>query len=192
MAPRPIACQAHSQSTIEPRSEIRFFWRQQPSRPVLELRSGAYLREAPGGSGSDAEAIAQATDLRRVPSLAARGPDARRRRPWRAFGEVRGRDDSSSLPRPIVRRAVQPRLRPGARAGKTITVGGEVRLVELAAYWRTRKAPNRLGSFNRGYTRRMNGRSAVGSTSAMAPLGMALVISRSKPEIIVNSASAAP
>ena len=38
----------------------------------------------------------------------------------------------------------------------------------------------------------MNGRSAVGSTSTMAPFGIACVMSRSKPEIMVKSASAAP
>src|SRR6516225_1499232 len=38
----------------------------------------------------------------------------------------------------------------------------------------------------------MNGRSPVGSTSTMAPFAMACVISRSKPEIMVKSANAAP
>src|SRR6516225_199489 len=38
----------------------------------------------------------------------------------------------------------------------------------------------------------MNGRSPVGSTSTMAPFAMACMISRSKPEIMVKSANAAP
>src|SRR6266516_769325 len=38
----------------------------------------------------------------------------------------------------------------------------------------------------------MNGRSPVGSTSTNAPLGIACVMSTSKPEIMVKSASAAP
>ena len=38
----------------------------------------------------------------------------------------------------------------------------------------------------------MNGRAAVGSTSTSAPFGIALVISTSKPDIMVKSASAAP
>ena len=38
----------------------------------------------------------------------------------------------------------------------------------------------------------MQGRSAVGSTSTCAPLAIASVMSTSKPEIIVKSASAAP
>ena len=39
---------------------------------------------------------------------------------------------------------------------------------------------------------RMKGRSAVGSISTVAPLGMAPRYRQSKPEIIVKSASAAP
>ena len=45
---------------------------------------------------------------------------------------------------------------------------------------------------NTDYSRRMNGRSAVGSTSTIAPFGIACVISISNPEIMVKSASAAP
>src|SRR5215475_11227054 len=39
---------------------------------------------------------------------------------------------------------------------------------------------------------RMNGRSPVGSTSTHAPFGIACVMSKSKPEIMVKSAKAAP
>src|SRR5262249_61181447 len=39
---------------------------------------------------------------------------------------------------------------------------------------------------------RMNGRSPVGSTSTKAPFGITCVMSKSKPEIMVKSASAAP
>ena len=38
----------------------------------------------------------------------------------------------------------------------------------------------------------MNGRSPVGSTSTNAPFGIACVMSKSKPEIMQKSASAAP
>jgi hypothetical protein len=42
------------------------------------------------------------------------------------------------------------------------------------------------------HTTRMNGRSAAGSTSTSAPFGMALVMSRSNPEIIVKVCSPLP
>src|SRR5262249_6303006 len=56
----------------------------------------------------------------------------------------------------------------------------------------TRSQPNCARAKARRQSTRMHGRCAVGSTSTMAPLAIACVMSRSKPEIMVKPASAAP